>query len=129
MSEADNLLDVKVEAASRLYDRTDPAFLAQVMQLRRDMSTAGVQVLEEELPGRKGGSEIMPIVQAVVAGGPGLLALCGVAKAWLKQRGDRLIRLTVHRADKDGLVLEIHGENVSDETLIAFSKDVSKHLK
>jgi len=129
MSEADDLFLVKIQTASRLYDRTDPTFLTQVMQLRRDISTAGVQVLEDELSGHKGGLEITPVIQAVVAGGPGLLALCGVAKMWLKQRGDRLIRLTVPRTDEDDLVFEIHGENVSDEALVAFAKDVSKQLK
>jgi hypothetical protein len=128
MAEA-NMLEVRIETASRLYARADPAFLEQVMQLRRSLSNAGLQVLEEKAPGSKGGLEVTSVVQAIVAGGPGLIALCGVAKSWLKQRGDRIIRLTVHDGDNQVHVLEIHGENVSDESLVAFAKDASKHLK
>ena len=97
--------------------------------MRRSLSNAGLQVLEEKAPGSKGGLEVTSVVQAIVAGGPGLIALCGVAKSWLKQRGDRIIRLTVHDGDNQVHVLEIHGENVSDESLVAFAKDASKHLK
>jgi Effector Associated Constant Component 1 len=128
MAEAD-MLEVKIETASRLYARTDPAFLEQVTQLRRSLSSAGLQVLEETTPGTKGGLDVTSVVQAVVAGGPGLIALCGVAKLWLKQRGDRIIRLTVHDGDNQAHVIEIRGENVSDESLVAFAKDASKSLK
>jgi membrane-associated two-gene conflict system component 1 (EACC1) len=129
MTDADNVLEVKVEAASRLYDQNDPAFLQQVSTLQRDISAAGIQVLETELPGRKGGSDITPVVQAIVAGGPGLVALCGVVRLWIKQRGDRLIRLTVRGADERDRVLELDGRNVSDEKLVAFFKEFSAHLK
>jgi hypothetical protein len=129
VNETEYVMEVKVETASRLYAQNDPVFLEQVTGLRRDISAAGVQVLENEISGHKGGAEITPIVQAVVAGGPGLLALCGVVKLWIKQRGDRLVRLTAHGADGHDRILELDGKNVSDETMVAFTKEVSAQLK
>jgi hypothetical protein len=119
---------VTIETASRQYANVDPAFLEQVLELRAGLSNAGVEVLGGDGRGQKGLGEVEPIIQAIVIGGPGLLALCGVAKLWLKQRGDRLLRITVD--DGDGKhVLEVDGKNVSDETLLAFSKDAAKRLR
>lgn len=118
---------VTIEAASRQYADMDPAFLEQVLELRVDLIKAGVEVLDGDGRGQKGLGDVEPIIQAVVIGGPGLLALCDVVKLWLKQRGDRLLRITVE--DGDGKhVIEVDGKNVSDETLLAFIKDAAKRL-
>lgn len=125
---ADVKAAVTIETASRQYVRTDPAFLEQVVELRADLVKAGVEVVGGNERGQKGLGDVESIVQVVVLGGPGLLALCGVVRLWLKQRGDRLLRLTVE--EKDGKhVVEVDGTNVSDETLLAFAKDVAKGLE
>ncbi|QFZ75201.1 hypothetical protein GFH48_19735 [Streptomyces fagopyri] len=120
--------EVRIEAASQQYARTDPAFLEQVLELRTDLSRAGVEVLDGDGAGKKGIGEIEPVVQAVVFGGPGLVALCGVAKVWLRQRGHRVLRITVRDSVGDEHVVLAEGKNVSDEMLLAFSRDVGKRL-
>ncbi|GAB2745647.1 effector-associated constant component EACC1 [Amycolatopsis magusensis] len=126
MADAETI--VTIETASRQYVRTDPVFLEHVVELRDDLVRAGIEVVSGDGRGQKGFGDVEPIVQAVVLGGPGLLALCGVVKLWLKQRGGRLLRMTVEVRDGKHVV-ELDGKNVSDETLLAFSKDVAKRLE
>lgn len=129
MHDANDRTSITIETASRQYARTDPAFLDQVAQLRRDLARAGAEIADGPSPGEKGLAELTPVIQAVVIGGPGLLALCGVAKLWLRQRGDRLLRITARDEGGRERVVEVDGRNVSDETLLAFSKDVAERLR
>lgn len=126
---ANSRASVTLEAASRQYARNDPAFLQQFSTLRQDLRRAGIEVVESNGAGTKGIGELEPVVQAVVVGGSGLLALCSVAKLWLRQRGDRLIRITVRNKDGEDHVIQIDGKNVSDETLLKFCKDAAKRLE
>lgn len=128
MEDINTMAEVRIEAASQQYARMDPAFLEQVLELRMDLSRAGIEVLDGDGAGKKGAGEIEPVVQAVVLGGPGLIALCGVAKAWLRRRGHRVLRITVRDSMGEEHVVLAEGKNVSDETLLAFSKDVGKRL-
>ncbi|MFG2545693.1 hypothetical protein ACGFOM_24965 [Streptomyces sp. NPDC048594] len=120
--------EVRVEATSRQYARTDPAFLEQVLELRTDLLSVGVEVLDADGEGKKGVGEIEPVVQAVVLGGPGLVALCGVARVWLRRRGHRVLRITVRDGNGEEHVIVAEGENVSDEALLAFCRDVGKRV-
>jgi hypothetical protein len=119
---------VHIETASRVYDHRDGAFLEQVGDLRRALAVEGVRLVDRDEAGTKGGVDIGSTVETLVAGGAGLTALCGVVKAWLRQRGDRLARLTFRAADGAEVTAVVEGQNVSDETLLKFAKDVAKYL-
>jgi hypothetical protein len=121
-SNATDTLGITVEAASRNYARSDPAFLEQVLQLRGQLQAVGVVVQDPIVAGTKGIGDLQPVLQTLILGGPGLVALCSVAKVWLRERGDRVLRLTT-RNDGDKAVIEVDGKNVTDETLRTFAAE------
>ncbi|MEW9530815.1 hypothetical protein [Microbispora sp. NPDC049125] len=129
MSDEYGNMAVSIETASRVYGRQDGAFLEQVNDLRRSLRAKGVRLTEQEEAGTKGGVDLGSTVEALIAGGAGLTALCSVVKVWLQQRGDRLARLTFRAADGAEVRATVEGRNISDETLLRFAKDVAKHLK
>lgn len=129
MSETHEEIAVQLELASRVHGRQDGVFLEQVDGLRRDLVARGLRVVPEAQPGTKGGVELASTLQVVLAGGAGLTSLCGVVALWLRQRGDRLIRLTVKAADGTEQSVELEGKNVSDASLIAFAQRAAKHVK
>lgn len=129
MSETHAEIGVQLELASRVHGRQDGVFLEQVEDLRRDLAARGLRVVSDAQPGTKGGSELASTLQLVVAGGAGLTSLCGVVALWLRQRGDRLMRLTVKAADGTERSVELEGKNVSDATLVRFAQDAAKHVK
>ena len=126
--DTDSRIIVVLTAASRRYARRDPAFLEQVGSLRHELTRSGVEVQDGERPGEKGLAEIEPVIQTLAVGGVGVATICGVVKLWLRQRGDRLIRMTVRGRDGADQVIELEGTNVSDETLLTFTEDVVKRL-
>ncbi|WP_157574638.1 hypothetical protein [Nocardia jejuensis] len=128
MKEENCRTEVTIETASRQYARSDPAFLEQVVGLQDDLTLAGIKILSSTEGGQKGIGEVEPIVRAVVIGGPGLIALFSVAKVWLKQRGDRLLRISVTDKSGDTKIIRLDGKNVSDEAMLAFAEDMAKRL-
>ena len=50
-------------------------------------------------------------------------------KHWLRERGDRLLRLTIRDTGEKDHIIQLDGKNVSDDTLLTFAKDVASRLQ
>ena len=129
MSQTNVEIGVQLELASRVHGRRDGVFLEQVEDLRRGLVARGLRVVSDAQPGTKGGVELASTLQVVVAGGAGLTSLCGVVALWLRQRGDRLVRLTVKAPDGAERSVELEGKNVSEASLVRFAQSAAKHVK
>jgi hypothetical protein len=123
----DDKITVLITASSQTFEPWEETFIEQVEELRRELHAASIQVAAENVPQTKGGAEITPIIEAIVSGGAGMTALCQVIKLWIKQRGDRMISLTVRNDDGSHTMKEITGHNVEDRTIIEFLQAASTH--
>lgn len=129
MSETDAEVGVTLELASRVHGRQDGVFLQQVEELRRDLTAQGLKVASDAQPGTKGAVELASTLDVVIAGGAGMTTLCGVVALWLRQRGDRLVRMTVRAADGTERSVEMEGKNISEAALLRFAQGAAKQVK
>ncbi len=128
--DAERLATATIELASTQFERTDSAFLDQVVELLDDIADSdGIQVVRDQPSGTKGLAEIEPIIAVVMAGGPGMVALCSVAKLWIKQRGDRLLRITMKDPKGSVYVYEVDSNNFSEDAMLEAFSDVLKRQK
>lgn len=105
------------------FDADDPMFLDQVGLLRRDLRAAEVEVVSQPSAGGKGGELVVPIIQAVVAGGTGLTVIGLTVREWIKRRGTRSVRAVINSGGKD-VSYDITAKNITDDTFLAGLKEI-----
>jgi hypothetical protein len=110
--------EIFFEATSDVYDPSDERWQTQVDDLRATLEANVGPVSQNVTPvaGRKGG--ISEIVLALGSAGA-ITAAVEVFKYWLNRDKSRRIRATVTNAKGEKETVEIDGDNVSNEIVLA----------